>query len=152
MAAFAEKLCHFHHNKKTKEIMLKFVPMTTLYITETIKEWHPDVESKMPLLREKQKGKPHILKMLDELQETFLFPGSQEHFTKLIPTDSEIVLAHNDAQANNLLASLEDNTNLMLIDYEYTFWNPRAMDLANYFNETTLDNAYPLGNGMKYYP
>ena len=40
---------------------------------------------------------------------------------------------------------------MILIDFEYTFWNPRAMDLANYFNETMLDNAYPLGNGIKCY-
>ena len=25
------------------------------------------------------------------------------------------------------------------------------MDLANYFNETMLDNAYPLANGIKVY-
>lgn len=46
---------------------------------------------------------------------------------------------------------MEDNTHTILIDFEYAWWNPRAMDLANYFNETMLDNAYPLGNGIKYY-
>jgi len=25
------------------------------------------------------------------------------------------------------------------------------MDIANYFNETMLDNAYPLKNGIAYY-
>ena len=39
----------------------------------------------------------------------------------------------------------------MLIDFEYIGWYPRAYDLANYINETMLDNAYPLGNGIKMY-
>ena len=37
----------------------------------------------------------------------------------------------------------EDNRKLMIIDYEYAGWNPMAMDLANYLNETMLDNSYP---------
>lgn len=69
----------------------------------------------------------------------------------LIPKDSEIVLCHNDAQENNILASLHDLTQTIFIDFEYTSWNPRAMDLANYFNEVMLDNAHPLGNGIKDY-
>lgn len=69
----------------------------------------------------------------------------------MIPRDSDIVLCHNDTQANNILTSLEDNTHLLLIDFEYAGWNPRAMDLAIYFNETMLDNAYPLANGIKLY-
>ena len=47
--------------------------------------------------------------------------------------------------------SLTDNGNLMLIDYEYTGWNPMAMDLADYFTETVLENAYPYGNGINWY-
>lgn len=39
----------------------------------------------------------------------------------------------------------------MLIDYEYGGWNPMAMDLANYVNETMLDNAYPGKNGVAWY-
>ena len=80
-----------------------------------------------------------------------MFPGAQEKFRKLIPYESEIVLAHNDAQENNILANLEDLTQIIFIDFEYTAWNPRAMDIANYFNETMLDNAHPVGSGIKCY-
>jgi choline/ethanolamine kinase len=68
-----------------------------------------------------------------------------------ISDDNHIVLAHNDAQENNILVSLEDCTNVMLIDFEYAGWQPRAMDLANYCNETMIDNAHPLGKGVKLY-
>lgn len=86
------------------------------------------------------------------LDRTFLFDGYREYFKKLVPRDSEIVLAHNDAQENNILTSLEDNTKITLIDYEYGGWNPMAMDIANYLNECAIDNAYPKGFGIKYYP
>ena len=46
---------------------------------------------------------------------------------------------------------MDDLTHVIFIDFEYTAWNPRAMDLANYFNETMLDNAHPLGTGIKWY-
>jgi thiamine kinase-like enzyme len=46
---------------------------------------------------------------------------------------------------------LENAEEIILIDYEYTGWAPRAMDLANYFNETMLDNAYPMKNGIGLY-
>jgi thiamine kinase-like enzyme len=39
----------------------------------------------------------------------------------------------------------------MIIDYEYAGWNPMAMDLANYLNETMLENSYPFLNGIKWY-
>ena len=39
----------------------------------------------------------------------------------------------------------------MIIDYEYGGWNPMAMDIANYLNETMLDNSYPEKNGIKCY-
>ena len=73
------------------------------------------------------------------------------------------MLAHNDAQENNILIHQTgkcanpldpeslDNRKLMLIDYEYGGWNPMAMDLANYVNETMLDNAYPGKNGVAWY-
>lgn len=62
-----------------------------------------------------------------------------------------IVMSHNDTQENNILLSLSDNTNLLLIDYEYGYWNPRYYDLGNYANEWTCDNAHPCGTGIAYY-
>ena len=44
-----------------------------------------------------------------------------------------------------------DNSNLLIIDYEYGNWNPMAMDLAVFVNETMLDNDYPAKNGIAWY-
>ena len=76
------------------------------------------------------------------LEDTYLKPGYQEVMKSLVPRD-KIVLAHNDAQENNILCSLEDNEQIVLIDYEYGLWNPAYYDVANYLNEFVLDNAYP---------
>ena len=62
-----------------------------------------------------------------------------------------MVLAHNDAQENNILIQFADARKLLIIDYEYGGWNPMAMDLANYINETMLDNSYPGKNGVAWY-
>ena len=68
----------------------------------------------------------------------------------LVPRD-KIVLSHNDIHENNILSSLEDATEIILIDYEYGMWNPQYYDIATYLNEYTLDNAYPKGKGVRYY-
>lgn len=105
----------------------------------------------LPNLKNTYRNHPDITLNLLEFEKTFLYPGSQEYFEGIIPRESETVLAHNDAQENNILASLYDLCHTIFIDFEYTSWNPRAMDIANYFNETMLDNAHPLGNGIKCY-
>ena len=94
---------------------------------------------------------------MNGIKDTFLFDGYKEHFNKLLPIPSEdspnhpIVLCHNDAQENNILMGLSNNRKLMLIDYEYAGWNPMAMDLANYVNETMLDNSHPADDGIAWY-
>jgi len=61
------------------------------------------------------------------------------------------VLCHNDIHQNNILMGLTDNLDLLLIDNEYAGWNPMAMDLAVYINETMIDNSHPHNNGVKEY-
>lgn len=75
--------------------------------------------------------------------------GYQDTLRAYIP-DGPKVLSHNDAQENNILASLEDATKLLLIDYEYGMWNPQMYDLGNYLNEWCCDNAFPMGSGVDY--
>ena len=41
---------------------------------------------------------------------------------------------------------------MTLIDYEYADWNPMQFDIANYLNETMIDNAHPKDFGIAYYP
>jgi thiamine kinase-like enzyme len=61
------------------------------------------------------------------------------------------VLCHNDIHQNNILMRLRDNRDLLIIDNEYAGWNPMAMDLAVYINETMIHNTHPADNGVKEY-
>lgn len=95
--AYGEKICDFNYNPKLRERVLKYLPMDKLYVDRVIQEWHPEVVGRLPIIREKYAGQENILRIIKEFEDTFLFPGAPEHFEKLLPRDSEIVLAHNDA-------------------------------------------------------
>jgi thiamine kinase-like enzyme len=151
LRAYAEKICDFNYNKDAKSKVEKFIPKTDLYARTWMGDWMKQVKERMPRIRDKQKNNAEILRILDDFEKTFLFEGHEAYFEGLLCADSETVLAHHDAQENNILSSLEDSTNVILIDFEYVGWAPRAMDIANYCNETMLENAYPLKNGIKHY-
>lgn len=109
------------------------------------------------------------LRIAKNVEETFLFDGFEEHFESLIPQSSyssldlhnytqaradnpfPTVLCHNDIHQNNILMKLADNRDLLIIDNEYAGWNPMAMDLAVYINETMINNTHPEDNGVKEY-
>lgn len=158
MTAFAKAIYQFHFDQPAVEQLKQLIPLDVnkLAIDTAINNWGPMLKERLPSMRGKllqDNGIPHPDKLgiIDQLERTFLFDGYKEYFTKLVPRDSEIVLAHNDAQENNILASLEDNSKITLIDYEYGGWNPMAMDIANYLNEFMLDNNHPKGSGIKFY-
>lgn len=47
--------------------------------------------------------------------------------------------------------SVQNNRELIIIDNEYAGWNPMAMDVAVFINETMNDNSYPCKNGVQWY-
>lgn len=69
--------------------------MTKLYVEDALDNWGPLLESKLPEIKEKNRAHPHVLKILEHVEETFLFPGYKEYFKSIIPR-SDIVLCHND--------------------------------------------------------
>jgi hypothetical protein len=84
--------------------MKQMIPLdvNNLSIDTAINEWGPKVKERLPSMRGKllqDNGIPHPdkLEVIDLLDRTFLFNGYKEYFRKLVPRDSEIVLAHNDA-------------------------------------------------------
>ena len=88
--------------------------------------------------------------MIKLLESEILFDNFQDFYTSLVPRDS-LVLSHNDVQGNNILMSHADNLKVVLIDFEYAGWNPRAYDIAHYINECAVDLVHPGPTGIKYY-
>jgi len=55
---------------------------------------------------------------------------------------NSVVFSHNDLHALNILM-LEKSEKLILIDYEYSTYNYRGYDIANFFNEATISYTNP---------
>jgi hypothetical protein len=77
--------------------ILEYKPKSELYIDEILKVWAASQKERLPQINEKLQSKLEYLNIIKAFKNTFLFEGYEDHFDKLIPRDSEIVLAHNDA-------------------------------------------------------
>ena len=155
---YANMICDYNFSPEAHELVNKYDKMdpNKLFFHQVLNQWAPSLESKIDAIAKAltDAGQTANLRILMDLKSKFLFDGYKEHFTKLIPEVSElfpIILCHNDVLENNILLHHEDNTRVLLIDYEYSGWNPMAMDLANWVNETMMDNSYPAKNGIGWY-
>jgi len=97
-----------------------------------------------------EKAKKNIFSNVEKewIQEVLSLTGDDEvNFLKeILPKKAEsIVFSHNDLHAQNILL-LDQTQKLVLIDYEYSSYNYRGYDIANFFNEATIDysvSEYP---------
>jgi len=75
------------------------------------------------------------------LQEILSLIGNDEiNFLKdmLAREKSSVVFSHNDLHARNILL-LDKSSQVKLVDYEYSCYNYRGYDLANFLNESAID-------------
>ncbi|KAF9329343.1 hypothetical protein BG006_007559 [Podila minutissima] len=70
--------------------------------------------------------------------EKFLIEVDEVH-RDLLSVHSPLVFAHNDTQYGNILRTLDEDGELVVIDFEYAGYNTRAFDIANHFCEWTAD-------------
>lgn len=170
-SSFAKKICDFNFSPKAQTDVNKVEPLDphNLFIHQVIKEWAPNLQAKIGKMKEMLAASTdaehqEYLMKTELLERTFLFDGYQEFFESLIPKQGHParfdekyinqfpnVLTHNDCHQNNILMSVLNNRNIIVIDNEYAGWNPMAMDLAVYINETMNDNSYPGKNGVQWY-
>lgn len=157
LESYCKELAGFNFNPDTTKRVKELLPLDTqnLTIDKAITDWGQKVFDRLPSMRGKllqDNGIPHpdLLEAIDQFAFKFLKPGFIEKLKALIPR-GDICLAHNDAQEQNCLIKNADQQQLVLIDYEYGGWNPVAMDIANAFNEMTLDNNHAIAPGIKLY-
>lgn len=168
---FAKKICDFNFNAQAQRDvnMIEKRDENNLFIHQVIKEWGPNLEKKIETIKQqlRESNSPEHLEYLEKtelLEQTFLFENYQQYFENLIPKPNKPahfdksyinpfpnVLTHNDCHQNNILMSVQNNRDLLIIDNEYAGWNPMAMDVAVYINETMNDNSYPGKNGVQWY-
>lgn len=114
-------------------------------VDKAIDQWGPASKARIAKIRAKlsaeDEGQNKILTAINMLDETYLKEDYQTSLRRLV-SRHDVVLSHNDCQENNILVSMGDANDVMLIDYEYGTWNPRYYDLGNYLNEMVCDNAH----------
>ncbi|KAI8991774.1 kinase-like domain-containing protein [Mycotypha africana] len=117
---------------------------------KNIDKWYGVVMSLFPALMKKN---AEWFKVLSVYNLERLKLEIEECKKILSMTDSPIVFAHNDTQYGNVL-KLEKTGELVVVDFEYAGYNPRAHDLANHFCEWTYDyhSELPAVMNMSRFP
>lgn len=143
----AEALCDFNFSPLLHKAVKGFLPANPnkLQIHEIINEWIPDLLAKTEPMKAAliAHGEHEKAKTIEQVVNTYLFDGYRQYFENLIPQVDEerfpLTFCHNDCLGGNFLMNRSDNRQMILIDYEYGGWNPMAMDIANFLNETMSD-------------
>ena len=82
-----------------------------------------------------QKWLYEILSLTSDDEITFL--------KEVVPSSEDsVVFSHNDLHSQNILV-LDKTQKIVLIDYEYSSYNYRGYDIANFFNESIIDYNNP---------
>ncbi|KAF9303626.1 hypothetical protein BGZ74_003388 [Mortierella antarctica] len=128
----AHRMCELHN------IVNIFPPPEgTIPQSQTnIAKWIPLAKEAIEKICTKDPSKRAVM---DEFNfEKFLIEVDEVH-RDLLSVHSPVVFAHNDTQYGNILRTLDEDGELVVIDFEYAGYNTRAFDIANHFCEWTAD-------------
>jgi hypothetical protein len=107
---YARFMCDYNFNSVACKKIQEFwaADENDMFVHKVLREWAPSLQKKLPEMKAALKSANFLesLKSVEAIEETFLFEGYIEHYEKLIPKPSKyfpIVMAHNDAQENNIL-------------------------------------------------
>ncbi|KAK3837154.1 MAG: kinase-like domain-containing protein [Linnemannia elongata] len=128
----AHRMCELHN------IVNIFPPPegTVPQSQENIARWIPLAKDAIKKICAKDPSKRAVI---DEFDFDKLITEIEEVHRELIYVHSPIVFAHNDAQYGNILKSLDEDGELVVIDFEYAGYNTRGFDIGNHFCEWTAD-------------
>ncbi|CAM0137763.1 unnamed protein product [Umbelopsis sp. WA50703] len=98
--------------------------------------WIPIVQSILPNLEKRSEHHRSIIKCFDLPQAFADIPLFKQCLDDL---HSPIVFAHNDTQYGNIMRLRDGTERLVVVDFEYSGYNPRGFDIANHFCEWTAD-------------
>ncbi|KAF9142569.1 hypothetical protein BG015_000751 [Linnemannia schmuckeri] len=128
----AHRMCELHN------IVNVFPPPegTIPQSQENIARWIPLAKDAIEKICAKDPSKRAVI---DEFDYNKLITEIGEVQKELMSVHSPIVFAHNDAQYGNILKSLDEDGELVVIDFEYAGYNTRGFDIGNHFCEWTAD-------------
>ncbi|OAQ33729.1 kinase-like protein, partial [Linnemannia elongata AG-77] len=128
----AHRMCELHN------IVNIFPPPegTIPQSQENIARWVPLAKDAIEKICARDPSKRAVI---DEFDFGKLMTEIEEVQRELMSVHSPIVFAHNDAQYGNILKSLDEDGELVVIDFEYAGYNTRGFDIGNHFCEWTAD-------------
>jgi thiamine kinase-like enzyme len=140
MLSYAQTLSEFHHNRELRIALAEYCPQKP-FALEVLEQWGGLLIKEIPnwlLLCKNDKQRD----ILNEFKLLFT-PEFDAYYRKVVgKCSAELVCSHNDIHAGNMI--LLPDSKVLLIDYEYMNFNPRAFDLATYASESTCNYACPL--------
>ncbi|KAF9123293.1 hypothetical protein BGW39_009118 [Mortierella sp. 14UC] len=128
----AHRMCELHN------IVNIFPPPegTIPQSQENIARWIPLARDAIEKICAKDPSKRAVI---NEFDFDKLVMEIEEVHKELIAVHSPIVFAHNDAQYGNILRTLDEDEELVVIDFEYAGYNTRGFDIGNHFCEWAAD-------------
>ncbi|KAI8060138.1 kinase-like domain-containing protein [Gongronella butleri] len=107
-----------------------------LEIWKTIDKWHSMLARVLPVVKNRNPKTTPILDAFDFDRLAREIEATKAFLTHHI--NSPVVFGHNDLQYGNILRR-EGKGSLVLVDFEYSGYNPRGYDIANHFVEWRYD-------------
>ncbi|KAF9114998.1 hypothetical protein BGX27_009217 [Mortierella sp. AM989] len=128
----AHRMCELHN------IVNIFPPPegTIPQSQENIARWIPLARDAIEKICTKDPSKRETF---NEFDFDKLLTEIDEVHRELTHVHSPLVFAHNDTQYGNILRTLDESEELVVIDFEYAGYNTRAFDIGNHFCEWTAD-------------
>ncbi|KAF9955504.1 hypothetical protein BGZ72_003670 [Mortierella alpina] len=128
----AHRMCELHNIVNVFPPPEKCIPQTQ----ENIAKWIPLA---MAAIEKICLEDPEKRAVVDEFDFEKLLVEIEEVYRDLTAVHSPLVFAHNDTQYGNILRTLDDSGELVVIDFEYAGYNTRGFDIGNHFCEWTAD-------------
>ncbi|KAF9208633.1 hypothetical protein BGZ49_008201 [Haplosporangium sp. Z 27] len=128
----AHRMCELHN------IVNVFPPPegTIPQSQENIAKWIPLAKEAIGKICAKDPSKKAVF---DEFDFNKLLTEIDDVHKDLLQVHSPLVFAHNDTQYGNILRTLDESEELVVIDFEYAGYNTRGFDIGNHFCEWTAD-------------
>jgi len=142
MKHIATMFCDYHHDPVLFNIIGQFdpkVPFAERWLTDWLAPFKENFE--MYASKIKSEEGQILIKKLQYLTT----PEFEKEYKALIQSLSgtELVSSHCDVHEMNMLRSYTNKERLILIDFEYSTYNYRAIDIATLLVETMIDQTHP---------
>jgi len=150
MKYIATMFCDYNHDPALFDVLGQFDPKTP-FAERWITDWLVPFRENFGMYNSKVKteeGKT-LMKKLQYLTT----PEFEKEYRALIQSlvGTELVASHLDVSELNMLRSYANKERLILIDFEFSTFNYRAIDIATLLVETTIDQSHPVFPSVKIY-